>query len=80
LHDGQETDGEVDDLRILLETLPLSADEFGLACNRLTNAKRYLQSNEPGAAMWELNALKQQLQNRADAQPYEPRARRRLRM
>jgi hypothetical protein len=80
LQDGHRTNGEVDDLRILLETLPLSTDEFGLACNRLTNAKRYLQSSEIGAAMWELRALRQQLQNRADAQPCEPRARRRLRI
>jgi hypothetical protein len=80
LHDGQRTNGEVDDLRILLETLPLSTDEFGLACNRLTNTKRYLQANELGAAGWELRALRQQLQNRADAQPCEPRARRRLRV
>jgi hypothetical protein len=80
LHDGQRTNGEVDDLRILLETLPLSTDEFGLACNRVTNAKGYLQSNELGAAMWELRALRQQLQNRADAQPCEPRPRRQLRI
>ena len=40
LRNGHHTDGEVDDPRVLLETLPLSTDEFGLSCNRLRNAHR----------------------------------------
>lgn len=66
---------EVGQLQTLLETLPLSSDEFGIACNRLSNAQRYLQSNEAGAAHWELNALANQLRGRANAKTREPRLR-----
>ncbi|NLS92120.1 MAG: hypothetical protein GXX96_08060 [Planctomycetaceae bacterium] len=54
-------DGELYELQVLLETLPLSTDQFGLACVRLQNAQRYLASQEQGAARWELNTLRQQL-------------------
>ena len=64
---------EVNQLQTLLETLPLGSDEFGIACNRLRNAQRYLQSNEAGAARWELNALASQLRSRANAETREPR-------
>ena len=30
---------------LLLESLPLTTSEFGLATNRLNNARRYLESN-----------------------------------
>jgi hypothetical protein len=40
-----------------LEALPLSCDEFGIACSRLQNAKRYIQAGERGAARWELDQL-----------------------
>lgn len=40
-----------------LETLPIDCDEFHLAVNRLSNAKRYLQIGECGAARWELKQL-----------------------
>ncbi len=43
--------------RGLLESLPLSTDEFGLACTRLDNARRYLEFTEPGAARYELRLL-----------------------
>ena len=56
------TNGQVHELQALLDALPLSSDEFGLACNRLRNAHRYLLAREPGAAKWELNALKRSLQ------------------
>jgi hypothetical protein len=39
---------------LLLESLPLTTSEFALATNRLNNARRYLQSNERGAARYEL--------------------------
>ncbi len=68
-------DERVDHLHALMETLPLSSDDFGIACNRLGNARRYLRSNERGAARWELNALASQLRNQASAETREPRRR-----
>jgi hypothetical protein len=41
----------------LMESLPLSTAEFGLARNRLDNARRYADSDEPGAAIYELRLL-----------------------
>ena len=43
---------------LLLETLPLSMEEFGRARNRLWNAGRYLRSAEFCAARWELRTLR----------------------
>jgi hypothetical protein len=45
------------DFETILESLPLSTSEFGLAHNRLQNALRYLASAEPGAARYELQLL-----------------------
>ena len=42
---------------MLLESLPLSTSEFGLATTRLNNARRYLESSERGAARYELRLL-----------------------
>jgi hypothetical protein len=53
-------DAALDDLaavRHMLETLPLSTDDFGLACTRLRNARHYLRYTEPGAARYELRLL-----------------------
>jgi hypothetical protein len=44
-------------LRLLLEALPLETTEFGLAVNRLANARHYLNSGEFGAARYELRLL-----------------------
>jgi hypothetical protein len=44
--------------RAVLETLPLTTEEFGLAVNRLANAQRYFQSGERGAAWYELRLLR----------------------
>jgi hypothetical protein len=41
-------------LRMALEALPLSTDVFGLALNRLQNAKKYWEEGEWGAARFEL--------------------------
>jgi hypothetical protein len=49
-------------LRRLLEALPLATDEFGLAVNRLENARRYLLSGEYGAGCFELRLLLQSLE------------------
>jgi hypothetical protein len=37
-----------------LEALPLSTDVFGLALNRLQNAKKYWEEGEWGAGRFEL--------------------------
>ena len=68
-----------DDLHAMLETLPISTDDFGIASNRIRNAQRYLASNELGAARWELNAMRQQLNSRATTKTNEPRRRLRSR-
>jgi hypothetical protein len=60
---------ELTELRQLLETLPLSSEEFALACNRLRNAQRYLRAAERGASQWELNMLRQQLQRLQEQRP-----------
>jgi hypothetical protein len=48
---------EVDQARALLESMPLTTEEFGHANNRLRNANRYVNSSEFGAASWELATL-----------------------
>jgi hypothetical protein len=50
-------------VRLLLESLPLSTGEFGLAMNRLKSAGRYLRLGEPGAAKFELRLLARWLTN-----------------
>ena len=49
-------------LRLLLEALPLDSTEFGLAVNRLANARHYLESGEYGAARYELRLLRRSLE------------------
>jgi hypothetical protein len=49
-------------LRLLLEALPLDTAEFGLAVNRLANARHYLVSGEFGAARYELRLLRRSLE------------------
>ena len=52
---------ETAELQRIIESLPLSTDEFGLAMNRLRNASRYLRSHERGAARYELKMLARSL-------------------
>ena len=47
----------------LLESLPLSTGDYGIAQNRLRNAERYLRSQEHGAARFELQLLAGSLRN-----------------
>ena len=61
IQQAQPCERELDELQMLLETLPLTSDEFGVACDRLRNAQRFLQKGEGGAARWELNALRSAL-------------------
>jgi hypothetical protein len=50
-------------LRVLLEALPLDSTEFGLAVNRLANARCYLESGEYGGARYELRLLLRSLKD-----------------
>ena len=67
VRDGRSADQELEELRFLLETLPLTTEQFSLATNRLKNAHGYVKARENGAARWELNALRQQLANHLTA-------------
>ena len=62
----------------MLEALPISTDEFGLACTRLQNAQHYLRYTEPGAAWYELRLLASSLKN-GEQQVREPQRRLRRR-
>ena len=66
--------GELDQARLLMESLPLSTEEFSLACNRLWNAGRFVRSGEYGAANWELHTLQTLVlqQGKADAHSKSP--------
>lgn len=66
---------DLSEIQSLLETLPLSSDDFGISCNRVSNARRYLSSHEWGAARWEIGMLASQLRNQAGAVTREPRRR-----
>ena len=41
-----------------LQSLPLATDEYGLAQNRIRNARRYYQAREVGAARYEFSYSK----------------------
>jgi hypothetical protein len=49
--------------QLLLESLPLASEPFGVAMSRLRNARRYLESSETGAARYELRLLASALKN-----------------
>ena len=51
------TEQHWDELRQILESLPLTTQEFGQASNRLNNSRRYAETNESGAAQYELRML-----------------------
>ena len=54
---------EFDNLRTLVESLPLSGNDCPLVANYLRKAQRYLRSNEEGAARYELRLLLEYLQS-----------------
>ena len=68
---------ELLDVLAMLNALPLSTSEFGLAVNRLKNAHRYLVSDERGAARYELRMLLGTLNARENERPVKRRFRRR---
>ena len=61
----------------MLNGLPLTTDEFGLAANRLKNAHRYFVAEEPGAARYELRLILSSLTNGENDVPSRRRFRRR---
>ncbi len=70
-------DGAADDFasaHAMLEALPLSTEEYGLACRRLKNAQHYLRYREPGAAWYELRLVASSLRN-GEPEIREPRRR-----
>jgi hypothetical protein len=77
IRSGQDASGELDHVQVLLESLPLSSGDFGVACHRLLNVQRYLQAGERGAARWELNILGEQLRSRLEAEARPRQASRR---
>ncbi len=77
LESGDDPSDDFPEIHQLLKSLPMATGEFGLANNRLKNARRYLQSREPGGARWELAALLDSLRHKSDAVSAEPRPRRR---
>jgi hypothetical protein len=60
-HDGGPV-ADFEQMRQLLETLPLPSAEFSLAVNRLANAQHYLGAGEDGAARYELRLLLRSLE------------------
>jgi hypothetical protein len=54
---------KLDSVRSLLDSLPLSTSDYGIAQNRLRNAERSLRSQERGAARFELQLLAGSLRN-----------------
>lgn len=58
---GGDSVADFEQVRRLLEALPLTTEEFGRALNRLANARRYLSSGEDGAARYELCLLRRSL-------------------
>lgn len=61
---GLRVDREIDEASSLLESVPMTTEEFGYSRNRLRNAKRYVNSGEFGAASWELGTLRKLLSAR----------------
>ena len=57
IHRNQHVLEELQQVRDLLDSLPLATSEYGTAANRLRNAHRYLVSQERGAARYELQML-----------------------
>ena len=59
---------ELTRLRQMLEGLPLDRHDFALACRRLASVRRYLQSDEWGAARYDLRLLIGQLRTPSRSQ------------
>ncbi len=60
---GQRALEKLHKIRHLLESLPQATGEYSLSCNRLGNVRHYLESEEHGAARYELRLLAGMLRN-----------------
>jgi hypothetical protein len=69
---------DFDNVLGLLETLPLSTSEYGVARLRLDNANRYRMASEHGAAAWEIRTVMLQLKSQFSTVAPNP-SRRRIR-
>ena len=75
LSHGGDHGGAFEEIRCILEALPLSIGEFAVAKNHLKNAIDYLQEQEQGAALFELRMLMAQvahLHGNADSNGHFP--------
>ena len=61
LRRNAEIAADLDEVCGLLELLPLAADEYQVASNRMRNARWYLAAREQGAAHYELQLLERSL-------------------
>ncbi|HUG69921.1 MAG TPA: hypothetical protein VMM76_19370 [Pirellulaceae bacterium] len=79
MRQNQELLEQLQQVRDLIEALPLATSEYGTAANRLRNAHRYLVSQERGAARYELQVLAGTLRPDVpySATPARPRTRHR---
>jgi len=59
------------DLHELIECVPLGTDEYDLTIARINNAQRYLESNEQGAAKYEIRQLVRCLRGRLHSAGYQ---------
>jgi len=62
---------EFDRLRVSLDSLRLAGGESSFAASRLSQARRYLRSNELGAARYELQLLHDCLRSAETAMPVQ---------
>lgn len=73
LPDGTGVFDDLMEARHLLESLPLTTSDFAVAANRIRNSLRFLVSDEPGAALWELRTLLSWLRRNLVPPLIEPR-------
>ena len=73
--DSHAFTGRLTEASALLESLPLSTTEFGVATNRLHSVFRYLESGECGAARYELRLLTRGLTSEPSGSPVRRRIR-----
>jgi len=64
LDDGPKLEKYLRESRALIETMLLDADDFDVAVARINNARRYVRSNEFGAAKYELKLMIRRIQSR----------------
>lgn len=73
LPDGTGVFDDLMEARHLLESLPLTTSDFAVAANRIRNSLRFLVSDEPGAALWEVRTLLSWLRRNLIPPLIEPR-------